>query len=1039
MTTHSRKKVFSIAPHLPFLPTLAKALCDGDLVEGFHTHDGYLHLSRATIFVPTRRAARELRSAFLDVTGGHAAILPQIKALGDHDEDDAALQLGSANFDKVPPAIDGLARQIILAGLVEKWTQNVTQQLRDLYDNEPLITPVSSADAFWLARDLGTLLDQLHTENITQAQIMEAAQVEASQWWEITRAFLEIIFTNWPDYLNENKCVDEAIRRNAMLDAEGARLAALDNDDPVIIAGSTGSVPATTRLMKVVAKLKNGVIVLPGYDLGMPGDVGAALDRPDDIASAIGHPQFGMRKLLGALGVDASLIESPRLVEPTPQQVARAHWVSEAMRPSQTTDAWKESKGSITPDAFENVAIVHAENEHSEAMTIACAMREAIMDDAKSVALVTPDRNLARRVSVILERYGITADDSGGTPFSNTAQGRFCALVFDLCQGYADVASLLALIKHPLFALDIDGHDLKDACFWLELLALRDCHGRVELSRLGEIVADAILRKPPKDRYRQKIFQACDEAALAGAQALADRMTAAFAPLTQIQSSTGGTPLSSLVEASITVLEALANIDARADDAGLYDVENGEALRGFLGKLLRSASGLPVAPSQWGDVWRALTSTLAIKPDYGGHPRASIWGALEARLQHVDMVILGGLNEGVWPPQTVNDAFLTRGMKNQIGMEPPERRVGLAAHDFQMAMALPQVLITRSKREEAKPAVASRWIQRLETLAGVDGKAKLHANGKAYVDLARSASQPNVQIPVKRPNPQPPLDVRPTYFSVTEIETLIRDPYAVYAKKVLGLAPLEPVMAEPDMADRGSLIHSVMEDFITHRVDFTAPDALETMRALAHARFEAAGLPDDIALIWWLRIEAAFTGIRDFEIDRLGDIKQAYAELKATPVAIGDTGVRLGGRADRIDVRRDGFIDIIDYKTGSAPSGKQVRKHLAPQLTLEGAMAMRGAFEDLGTYKPGNYLYVKLDSRGKVVSTRVVDEAKDEVDATTLADVAWEKLTKLVTAFANPKHGYQSLRRPETGKSFGQDYDHLARVAEWRLAEESDD
>ncbi|MEM1376718.1 MAG: double-strand break repair protein AddB, partial [Pseudomonadota bacterium] len=417
----------------------------------------------------------------------------------------------------------------------------------------------------------------------------------------------------------------------------------------------------------------------------------------------------------------------------------------------------------------------------------------------------------------------------------------------------------------------------------------------------------------------------------------------------------------------------------------------------------------------------------------------SIWGTLEARLQTVDFLIMGGLNEGQWPSVPTNDPFVTRGMKSAMGMDPPERRIGLAAHDFQMGMGASQILITRATKRDGAPTVASRWVQRLETLAGEHARETMRARGQGFAELAAAVVSKARIKPLDPPTPKPPLVARPKRLSVTEVETLRRDPYAIYAKHTLRLRKLDPIMQEPDARTRGTLIHDCAEAIVKAQLDYASEEAVHRMIEIARAKFDEAGLPPDIDVIWWARMNAIIPELLYWERGRDAHIAKRFAELSAKAVELDDTGVVLGGRGDRFDLRADGRVDILDIKTGSHPSPKQVQKQFAPQLPLEAAMLERGAFRDISNTTPGDLIYVKLGSRGevqpKVVGPWDVDEAskkKDlELTSTELAARDWNALVKLVKYYQDETKPYLSYPVPEKNRRWAGDYDHLARVAEW--------
>jgi len=1020
--------VFTVPPGTAFLGAVAEALLAGRLVEGFAWTGDPMALARATIYVPTRRAGRELRSVFMDALGASSILLPRIRPLGEFDEDAAFLAAGDGAMLSIPPAIDALERQLALGLLTARWSEAIAPDLRTrLYGDEPVTTPVSVADAFWMAGDLAALIDQLQTEGVGFAQIEAAAGADVSEWWHVTLTFLQIVKQSWPSYLAEANRIDPADHRNRMLRAEAARLRAAPPDGPVIVAGSTGTIPATAELIATIASLPQGAVVLPGYDTAMDDETHALLEAAGDATPVIGHPQFGMHALTRTIGIVPSAIDTLGERPPETSQV-RARWVAAALEPAERTAHWARTRKALPPAAFEYVSILHAANETDEALAIACALREAILDPGATAALVTPDRQLARRVAGELGRFGIAANDSGGTPFGLTPHGTLLALTLSLSAGEADPATLLALLKHPLARFGMAEGDHGAAVADLELLVLRGGTGRIRLASFADFAETALAQWADGRRREPDWFARLDASAFDRVRALAGRVEAAFAPLASPARAASSRRLSDTDRDSVAVLEAIARDEAGRHEA-LYSEESGRALEALLSRLLATSVDLAFPADQWPDMVRALTATMTVKPTHGGHPRVFIWGTLEARLQSVDLMVLGGLNDGTWPAQTANDAFLTRSMKAEIGLDPPERRIGLAAHDFQMAMGHRRVLLTRAQRAGGAPAVASRWLQRLETLAGAEATGRLREAGRRFARLAAVISAPLVAPPALRPEPTPPLEARPVALSVTEVELLRRDPYAIYARHVLRLAPLEPLVRDPDFADRGSLIHAVMENATVAGIDWAAEDASDRLEALARARFDEEALPPEIDAVWWARMLAAVPNIVAWERARQGGIVQSLAEVRARPTDIGLTGVTLRGMADRIDIRTDGRADIVDYKTGSAPSGTQVEKMFAPQLPLEAALVSRGAFAEASVRPPGELIYVRLGPRGELVP-KIVSGGKHP-DAEVLAERSWEKLEGLCAHYGHAANGYASRAAPFREGDLDGDYDHLARAREW--------
>ncbi|WP_247644075.1 double-strand break repair protein AddB, partial [Brucella abortus] len=428
-----------------------------------------------------------------------------------------------------------------------------------------------------------------------------------------------------------------------------------------------------------------------------------------------------------------------------------------------------------------------------------------------------------------------------------------------------------------------------------------------------------------------------------------------------------------------------------------------------------------------------------VKPHPGGHPRLFIWGALEARLQTVDAIVIGGLNEGSWPTKTRNDPFMSRPMKAMIALDPPERRTGLAAHDFQMALGMDHVVLTRSQRSDNAPTVPSRWLQRLETVLGADVTNEMRGRGTRFIHWSREIDRAEDVPFVRKPEPAPPVAARPKHFSVTEIETLRRDPYAIFAKKILKLRPLEPLIRDPAAAERGTLFHDILGHFTQAAIDPLAPDAAEKLMELGRILFADMDLPLEIEAVWWPRFTALIPQFLQWERERAYKVQERFAEIASQKREVENLGITLSGRADRIDLMRDGTAEIIDYKTGSTPSPKQAHVLLSPQLALEAALLARGAFLDVGPVRACDLTYVRLKAAGEVKPESIlkISRPPSEKTAPALGEEAWQRLAQLLAEYQKPEKGYLSRALPFRETDLTGDYDHLARVLEWSAGGDS--
>ncbi|BCH21362.1 double-strand break repair protein AddB [Mesorhizobium sp. L-8-3] len=1024
-----RPKVFSIPPGVRFLPTLAEALMSGELVPGFRFDGDPLKLADATIYVPTRRAARELRSAFVDLAGGRSAILPVIRALGEFDEDEAAFEGTGADDMTLPPPIAPIERLLLLAPLVRAWKRKLPAHVAALYA-EDVIVPASSADSVWLARDLAVLMDEIETEGADWGRLGELVSGNLAGWWQVTLNFLEIVTTAWPQALAERDRSNPAAHRDAQIRAEARRLERNPPTGPVVAAGSTGSIPATAELLSVISRLPGGAVVLPGLDKRLDERSWSLLRGATPKPSVFGHPQYGLAKLADKIGVARDEVEE--IGQPGSRLGLRAAILSQALRPAETTDLWAEARDALRGEeaeaALAGITLLEAANERDEAIAVAIALRLAVEQPGKTAALVTADRNLARRVSTELLRFGIRADDSGGTPLVQTAPATLAGLMLQAVFRPGDPVPVLSLLKHPLLGLGLERATVRRAAETIELVALRGGTGRPDIAtladafryRLGQLAGDG--RKPFwYDRMSAR--------RMAEAQELLSRLSIVLAPLVAQRGQPSAT-LAELLRTTIVAMEGLAR-SASGDVSALYAGDAGDKFAALLRSLLSADAAFELAADEWPDVMVALVAPEVVKPAAGGDGRVSIWGALEARLQAVDTLVLGGLNEGSWPRRAEADRFMSRMMKTGLTLEPPERRIGQAAHDFMMAMGTERVILTRAARAGDAPAVASRWLQRLLTYAGPELAEALRRRGQDYLSYARQIDEGPRQAYAPRPSHAPPLEARPRRFSVTEIETLRRDPYAVYARRVLDLFPVEPLVRDPGAAERGTLFHEILHRFVASGADPYAADATERLLACGRAAFSEAALPPDVEAVWWPRFLAMAGNIVAWERGRGDQTTARHSEVRAEPLVVGASGVTLSGYADRIDLLAAGFADILDYKTGMSPSRGQAHTLLAPQLALEAGLLLRGAFVSLGKRTPSRLAYVRLKPNGEVEEESILEFHKQLRTADDLANDAWQRMEKLFEYYNSPATGYLSRALPfREGETDG-DYDHLARVLEW--------
>ena len=1032
--------VLTIPPGVDFLSELVLALHDGRL--GFTVDSGRdpFALADTVIYVPTRRAALALRAAFA-ADAGHALLLPKIVPLGGlgEIEDRLLIERGALVDQTLPPSIEELDRKLHLARLTASWSAGVGRALvaagRPVSagaERESFVVGASLTDALGLAGDLAGLIDEALLNGVGWEAFSRLAP-DHDLYWQFTTDFLKIVSQAWPGYLADRGLLEPAERQNRLLQMEIARLEASPPSTPVIVAGSTGSIPATARLIRTIAGLPAGAVVLPGLDLQLDAagwrSVGIASAEPPE-ASRAGHPQAAMKRLLERISVTRE--EVHQLGMPEAALADRQRLVSEALRPAETTDHWIETRKAFDDAslsaALQDVALIETVEEHEEALTIAILLRQAVEQPDHTAALITPDRKLARRVAAELERWDIRVEDSAGCVLADTPAGTFARLAAAVWQQGFAPQPLLELLNHIDTLLGWPREEVKRASVALELGALRGVRVspglaglRIALEGAGDHILEVHAPAPVK-----RIT--ADELELAGV--LLEKLSVAFEPLCALPEREP-IGISTLFAALRDTLLALSETGTGAGP--LLERRDGIALLDRLDELA-STQDVELSPrrDELGSMLDLLLRDVTVPPGTDGHPRLHILGLLEARLLPFDTMILGSLNEGSWPPVARSDAFLNRPMRMSLGLDPPERRIGQTAHDFSQALGAPRVFLTRSERADGAPTVASRFIRRLSAFIGDEWK-KVGLRGAEPLNWARNIDQPDAAtvIAAQRPEPKPPVEMRPARLSVTAVETLYRDPYAIYARDILKLSPLDPVTTALGARDRGDLIHQALGDFLAEPVPEKLEDRLAKLVAHGETVFAPLMGESEIAAFWWPRfLRMAEWFIAD-DAERRPFIARSLVEIAGKlPIDLTDgSNFTLSGRADRIDELTDGTLAILDYKTGMPPGVNEVLKGFAPQLTLEAAMVERGAFKEFQAKASVSALtYLRLSGTGAGGAERAISP-KDE----SLADLVerhFAQLTKELNRYRKSDTGYRSRIRPRKRNEAGE-YDHLARVREW--------
>lgn len=942
--------------------------------------DNPLELANVLFLLPNRRACVSLRDAFVRDNGLKPSILPQIVPIADADEDEIFLN-GSANSEvlrQLPPAIDNYERLFLFTRLI------ISKPA------EYGLPEMTFAQAFALAQDLAKLMDVFYNEQLSFDGLKNLVPEQYAVHWQETLNFLQIISKYWPQILQERGLCDMVNRKNALLKAQAEIWQNNKPSGQVVAAGITALFPGLKQLLKTIKNLPNGEIYFYGLDKQLEDE---AWEQADE-----SHPQYELKQLLEFLQI--SRFEVRDAVKP--HNAAREKLVSEMMRPALSTLEWRSlSTDSLPSEATENLHLITTEDMGQEASAIAVIMRDTLNTASKTAALVTTDRNLARRVAAELERWQIKIDDSAGKPLHLTPVGIYLRSILEVLEADFSDSSVLALLKSPFIRLNSDLASVRRRVRDYELALRTPAYSGIKKEIPEKLLQDVVLLKQT------------------------------IRPLAELYANPQA-DFTALLQTHLQVAEALSGSKNGGGDKVLWRGDDGRKAAALFSKVLPQLKVLEqIDPKQYAAVLTRLMATETVRPLYGTHPRLKILGPIEARFNQYDVVIVGEVNEGVWPVLPSSDPWMSRPMKKDFGMPLPEKAIGVMAADFCQLMCAPEVYLTRAKRVTGTPMNKSRWLLRLETVLKAYGKEAETLLDYKYTSLARLQDTPAVQDKIVVPAPKPPIESRPRRLSASWLERLICDPYSVFAAKILRLKQLDAPDKDLSFADYGNLIHGILEEFNTKFPQELPSDAREQLINIGLNKFQSAEISAELRAFWWPSFLKTVDWVLAQEAICRPDIKQIYNEVEGQMEFAAPAGPFIAeARADRLNFNKDGSIDIIDYKTGSIRSNKQVHAGYAPQLPIEGLIAASGGFSKNGrkipTGKVNKLSYWRLGNK----ITEITET--DKVLAQTR-----ENLQKLISAFDFETTPYLARPNPKYVPKYSE-YDHLERIKEWATEEDDE-
>jgi ATP-dependent helicase/nuclease subunit B len=886
-------QVYSIPAHRGF----ADALVAG-LVPRYAEPD--FGLARLTLLLPSRRTARTVTEALVRHSGA-GMLLPRMTVVGDLDLDETLGPLldplGAAD---IAPAADPMRRWLRLA-----------EHLRTVEGEGAGSGAVLLRRAF----EIGRTMDRLAVEGIAPADLMSDAVVGivgelAGHWREATRTFL-MVQQYWIADLAARGEVDPPERRNRLFAHAAQHWAQSPPARPVVAAGVTSASPALADLLRVASELPRGAVILPDLDLTLDAEVWQALgsagqpaepgDPPFGRGDAVTHPQYHLKLLLNRMGVARGEVQAWHRAGLGTAPPERSRAISNLFLPPAASASW--STLAAKDRRLAGVRLMESAAPAAEAQAIAVLIRQVLETPERRVALVTPDRNLAGRVVAQLRRWDIEADDSAGRPLPQTAAARVLLLLAELIAEAAAPVPLVALLTHPLVAAG------EERPRWLERAR----------------ALDLALRGPRPGPGLAPLRAKAEEAKVT------QWWSGVEAVLAPLLAHGEDALLADLVDGLAAAGEALCG-------EALWSRPDGRALAQFVEELREAARSAQTRldASELHAVLRDAMERVAVRPPWGGHPRVAIYGLLEARMSRADLVICGGLVEGVWPASPAPDALLPPALLRALGVPGADFRIGLSAHDLAAALGAPEVVLSWARRDESSPVIPSRFVLRVKAMLGEAVEAM---NETEAGRLARLIDEAPPALAYPRPKPTPTAEQRAVALSVTGLDRLRGDPYQFYANAILRLRAIDELDAEPSAAWKGIAVHAILDRW--HKQG--EPAAM--LRSIAEEVMDEMSAHPLMRALWRPRLLAALDWVGEEIAVQRGTGRTVLATEADGEIAW--RGVRLHGRADRIDRCADGSLAVIDYKTGQPPSARRVEEGFALQLGLIGLIASKGGFRDI--------------------------------------------------------------------------------------------
>jgi ATP-dependent helicase/nuclease subunit B len=939
--------------------------------------------------MPNRRSANALRTVFLEEIESGSRILPSIEAIGDLDE--KAIVLSGVDSDSL---LEYLKSQ--------KTSLEIGYRLLLLRETMLNYSHSSIEQAMGLSKELDVFLRDIENYEIDFSKLDNLVGEDLAIHWQQILDFLKNFGTRWQDLLNKHNIASTYGNRVSSVRFYEKILKKVGLKNPLLMVGNFEPSESTLNLMKTLLKCDNAYLIFKGLENVMTAEECQSIDET--------HSHFLSEKTLEKLALDKRSMVNLRYPEYKTIGNDSLQSLYISMLPPELTYRWQNNDKICE---LKHIQYIECREIHDELNLIMVYLLDHIAKNGlKNIALVA-NQELSQRLELLLSYWNIPFNNNYGKKFILHGVVRYLMLIVEVYNENYRANKLLSLLKNNFTRF---GYDREKLLKNIQLFEEYILHNGV--NRNGMESYRVNLRSVENEQTREDLTE------------FFDRIESYFAILDG-----KNLPLEKLVQNHLQLAEKLAgSVENDGADILWHSEESGEKVRElFYGELLLQSKyfgNSNIADYEY--ILNFLISERSYSDDYSLYPAVNITSVQEAQLINYDLVIIANLNDGANPMNTPPDPWMSRKMRIDLGLPPRETEIGKSYFNLIQLVAQKKVLLTRSRNVDGTPSIKSRFLQRLETM--------LHCNGLGLATneaIVRGfqkyhSFEYNLEnnIYKVRPQPKPPVNLRPRNLSATNIDLLNLNPYDIYVKKILALKKTNPLEKENIHARVGIILHSIFErysrDYEKYRRSGSGALALLVKDTLDHSFANDQLLTE---LYYDRVLETTRYFIELDERSRKENYSITLEDWNECDLGAGKNFF-LSARIDRME-KLNNSMRIIDYKTGTAPSKTDIICGWRLQLPVEALILSKSRpgidIESLQYWlvKQKNCKVTEINDGEKMRGTNNIILIRELVKKTE------EFVMKLVDLFDNEFTGYTATNR----NSHYSDFNHLSRLEEWLYGE----